>query len=60
MLATVLFFQQGTPFIYQGDEIGMTNVQFDKVEDYQDVQSTGLYYSKLEQGMSHEDIMEII
>ena len=38
----------------------MTNVKFDKVEDYQDVQSTGLYYSKLEQGMAHDDIMEII
>ena len=59
-LGMMYFMMQGTPFIYQGQEIGMTNVKFDKVEDYQDVQSTGLYYSKLEQGMSHEDIMEII
>lgn len=59
-LAVMYFMMQGTPFIYQGQEIGMTNVKFDRVEDYQDVQSTGLYYSKLEQGMSHEDIMEII
>ena len=59
-LGMMYFMMKGTPFIYQGQEIGMTNVQFDKVEDYQDVQSTGLYYSKLEQGMSHEDIMEII
>ena len=59
-LGMMYFMMQGTPFIYQGQEIGMTNVIFDKVEDYQDVQSTGLYYSKLEQGMDHEDIMEII
>ena len=59
-LGMMYFMMKGTPFIYQGQEIGMTNVQFDKVEDYQDVQSTGLYYSKLEQGMIHEDIMEII
>ena len=59
-LGMMYFMMKGTPFIYQGQEIGMTNVQFDKVEDYQDVQSTGLYYSKLEQGMSHEDLMEII
>lgn len=59
-LGMMYFMMQGTPFIYQGQEIGMTNVVFDKVEDYQDVQSTGLYYSKLEQGMAHEDIMEII
>ena len=59
-LGMMYFMMKGTPFIYQGQEIGMTNVQFDKVEDYQDVQSTGLYYSKLEQGMSHEDIMEFI
>ena len=59
-LGMMYFMMQGTPFIYQGQEIGMTNVKFDKVEDYQDVQSTGLYYSKLEQGMAHDDIMEII
>lgn len=59
-LAVMYFLMQGTPFIYQGQEIGMTNVHFKTVEEYQDVQSTGLYYSKLEQGMAHENIMEII
>ncbi len=59
-LGMMYFMMQGTPFIYQGQEIGMTNVKFEQVEEYQDVQSTGLYYSKLEQGMLHEDIMEII
>lgn len=59
-LATMYFLMQGTPFIYQGQEIGMTNVKFDTVEAYQDVQSTGLYHAKLEQGEKHEDIMELI
>ena len=59
-LATMYFLMQGTPFIYQGQEIGMTNAKFEKVEDYQDVSSTGIYNSKLEQGEKHEDIMEII
>ena len=59
-LAVMYFMMQGTPFIYQGQEIGMANVKFDTVEEYQDVQSTGLYYSKLGQGMAHEDIMDII
>ncbi|HAX73084.1 MAG TPA: glucohydrolase [Firmicutes bacterium] len=59
-LAVMYFMMQGTPFIYQGQEIGMTNVQFDSVEAYQDVQTTGLYNAKLQQGMSHEDMMEIV
>ncbi|MGL4372781.1 MAG: alpha-glucosidase C-terminal domain-containing protein, partial [Turicibacter sp.] len=54
------FMMHGTPFIYQGQEIGMTNVKFDSVEDYQDVQTTGLYHAKIEQGMSHDDMMEIV
>lgn len=38
MLATWLHMMQGTPYIYQGQEIGMTNVKFDKIEDYKDVE----------------------
>ena len=43
MLATVLFFQQGTPFIYQGDEIGMTNVAFDSIDSYKDIEAHNMY-----------------
>ena len=37
MLATFLHFQQGTPYIYQGEEIGMTNVAFESIDDYRDI-----------------------
>jgi len=43
MLATMIYFQQGTPFIYQGQEIGMTNIEFDKLEDYQDIETHNMY-----------------
>ncbi|API91167.1 MULTISPECIES: glycoside hydrolase family 13 protein [Virgibacillus] len=59
-LATLYFLMQGTPFIYQGQEIGMTNVQFDSIEDYNDVSIKNLYAEELENGKSHEEIMKII
>lgn len=43
MLATYLYFMQGTPFIYQGQEIGMTNPHFKKLEEYEDVESRNIY-----------------
>ncbi len=39
MLATCLHMMQGTPYVYQGEELGMTNVYFDKLEDYRDIES---------------------
>ncbi|MFT8320124.1 MAG: alpha-glucosidase [Bacillus sp. (in: firmicutes)] len=59
-LATMYFFMHGTPFIYQGQEIGMTNVKFPTIEEYDDVATKNLYRLKLEEGMEHKDIMEII
>ncbi|MGR9048415.1 glycoside hydrolase family 13 protein [Halobacillus faecis] len=59
-IATMYFFMQGTPYIYQGQEIGMTNVAFPSIEDYDDVAAKNLYKTKKEQGMSHEKIMEIL
>ncbi|MFC0302566.1 alpha-glucosidase [Virgibacillus soli] len=59
-LATMYFFMQGTPFIYQGQEIGMTNVQFSTIEDYNDVKTVNQYYLEREAGKSHEEIMETI
>ena len=44
MLATMLHFQQGTPYIYEGEEIGMTNVYFDKLADYVDLESINAYH----------------
>lgn len=59
-MAAMYFLMQGTPFIYQGQEIGMTNVQFPSIEDYDDVAVKNMYRTKIEQGTSHEEIMEII
>ena len=58
--AAMYFLMQGTPFIYQGQEIGMTNVQFESIEDYDDVSAKNMYRIKRATGISHEEIMEII
>ena len=52
------FMQEGTPFIYQGQEIGMTNVEFENIEDYNDVKTKNNYYLGLESGESHENLMK--
>lgn len=59
-LGAMYFFMHGTPFIYQGQEIGMTNVQFQSIEEYDDVATKNLYHEKLSEGIPHEEIMEII
>ncbi len=43
MLATCLHMMQGTPYIYQGEEIGMTNVAFESIEDYKDIETLNAY-----------------
>jgi alpha-glucosidase len=58
--AAMYFLMQGTPFIYQGQEIGMTNVQFDSIDDYDDVSAKNMYRLKRANGVPHEEIMEII
>ncbi|MBM7570821.1 glycoside hydrolase family 13 protein [Aquibacillus albus] len=59
-LATMYFLMQGTPFIYQGQEIGMTNVHFDSIDDYNDVAIKNLYKNEREEGKTHDEVMEII
>ncbi|MFD1359444.1 alpha-glucosidase [Fictibacillus halophilus] len=59
-MGAMYFLMQGTPFIYQGQEIGMTNVQFDSIDDYDDVAVKNMYRIKREEGVSHEDIMAVI
>ncbi|MCP8969180.1 glycoside hydrolase family 13 protein [Ectobacillus ponti] len=54
------FLMQGTPFLYQGQEIGMTNVHFQTIEEYDDVAIKNMYRLEREKGVSHEEIMEII
>ncbi|WP_198930005.1 alpha,alpha-phosphotrehalase [Exiguobacterium sp. AT1b] len=60
MLATVLHGLQGTPYIYQGEEIGMTNPGFDDLNEYRDIETLNNYKLKREEGVSHEDMMAAI
>lgn len=57
MLATALHFLKGTPYVYQGEEIGMTNVRFDSIDDYQDIESINLYCERIAAGIPHEAMM---
>jgi trehalose-6-phosphate hydrolase len=60
MLATAMHMLQGTPYIYQGEEIGMTNPNFNSIEQYRDVESLNIYDIKQEEGLSKEEIMGIL
>ena len=60
MLATLLHGMKGTPYIYQGEESGMTNVRFDDINDYNDIESLNMYKDRLSKGYSHNEIMESI
>lgn len=57
MLATVLHLLKGTPFVYQGEEIGMTNVPFSKIEQYRDIETLNMHRLHLEAGLSPEDFI---
>ncbi|MST89215.1 alpha-glucosidase [Sharpea azabuensis] len=59
MLAVVLHGMQGTPYIYQGEELGMTNVQY-PIEDYEDLETLNMYHERKKQGYQEEDIMRSI
>lgn len=58
MFAAMLFTLQGTPYIYQGEEIGMTNVKFDSIEDYRDIVSHNLYKRNL-QKLNEKEALKI-
>jgi len=61
MLATWLHMMKGTPYIYQGEELGMSNVRFDSIEDYKDLESINYYNYEMERGIySKEEIMQRI
>jgi oligo-1,6-glucosidase len=60
MLATLLHTLPGTPYIYQGEEIGMTNVAFDNIEDYRDVETLNFYREMAKRGLPKEKIMGAI
>lgn len=60
MLATLIHTFQGTPYIYQGEEIGMTNVYFDDMKDYRDVETLNYYKEKIDEGVSHDELLKRI
>ena len=60
MLATLLHGMKGTPYIYQGEELGMTNIKFDTIDEYKDIETLDMYKERIENGYSHEEIMESI
>jgi len=59
-LATLLHTCPGTPFIYQGEEIGMVNVQYDSIEDYNCCYTVGDYHSMMRSGVSPEEALKIL
>jgi oligo-1,6-glucosidase len=61
MLGTLLHTLQGTPYVYQGEEIGMTNVKFDSIEQYQDIETHNMYNEKVHQeGQDPAKVMQSI
>lgn len=60
MLATLLHGMKGTPYIYQGEELGMTNIRFESIDMYDDIEIHNMYKERIAQGYKHEDVMESI
>ena len=61
MLATCIHMMQGTPYVYQGEELGMTNIYFDKLEDYRDIESINYFKEFTESGlMTPEHMMKCL
>ena len=60
MLATILYGMQGTPYVYQGEEIGMTGVKFESIDDYRDIETKQIYQILKDQGWDEKKIMRSI
>ena len=60
MLAAVTHLMRGTPYVYQGEELGMTNAYYEDISQYVDVESTNIYRILLEEGKSKEEILHIL
>ncbi|MFC9777982.1 glycoside hydrolase family 13 protein [Paenibacillus chitinolyticus] len=60
MLATFLLTLEGTPYIFQGEEIGMTNVEFDLIDDYRDVETINYYKQAKLLGKPQDEVMKAI
>ncbi|BCJ41993.1 glucohydrolase [Actinoplanes ianthinogenes] len=61
MLGTVLHLHRGTPYVYQGEELGMTNYPFRGIEDFRDIEALGQYKQALElEGRSPEEVLTVL
>ncbi len=60
MLATTLHLMKGTPYVYQGEEIGMTNVAFDSIDDYRDIETLNFYKERTENGVAPETMLAAV
>lgn len=60
MLAAMYFFLRGTPFIYQGQELGMTNFRRNSIDAFNDISSIDQYYRSIQEGLSEEEALHII
>ena len=60
MLATAIHMMRGTPYIYQGEEFGMTNPYFESIQEYRDVESINYYNILKEQGESTDKVLDIL
>ncbi|KKK37164.1 oligo-1,6-glucosidase [Mesobacillus campisalis] len=60
MLATLLHMMKGTPYVYQGEELGMTNIRFNSIQEYRDIEIINFYREQKADGVPEEKIMESI
>ncbi len=61
MLGTILHMMQGTPYIYEGEELGMTNAHFESIEEYKDVEALDIFRDFTERkGFSEKDTLELL
>lgn len=60
MLAILLHLMKGTPYIYQGEEIGMTNCPVNLIDEVNDIESVNMYHEKINEGQKKEDILQLI
>ena len=60
MLANIVHAMRGTPYVYQGEELGMTNANFTRLDQYRDVESLNHYQILRDKGMSEESVYNIL
>ena len=60
MLASVMHCLRGTPYIYQGEEIGMTNAYFENINQYKDVESINYFNILKDKGIEEKEIYKIL